>query len=91
MSDNGKEQERKEKALTTALTQIERSYGKGAIMRMGADGTMTRAPIRFQIMKPRRLISPCLARQAIHTADSPNSAPKKVRAAVMVSRAAWSS
>ena len=28
----------KEKALDTALTQIERSYGKGAIMRMGQDG-----------------------------------------------------
>jgi recombination protein RecA len=26
------------KALNTAITQIERSYGKGAIMRMGADG-----------------------------------------------------
>ncbi len=30
--------EKKEKALKTAITQIERSYGKGAIMRMGADG-----------------------------------------------------
>ena len=28
----------KEKALQTALDQIERSYGKGAIMRMGLDG-----------------------------------------------------
>jgi recombination protein RecA len=28
----------KDKALKTALTQIERAYGKGAIMRMGADG-----------------------------------------------------
>ncbi|HSR42488.1 MAG TPA: ATPase domain-containing protein, partial [Longimicrobiales bacterium] len=28
----------KKKALSTALNQIERSYGKGAIMRMGADG-----------------------------------------------------
>ena len=28
----------KEKALDTALTQIERSFGKGAIMRMGEDG-----------------------------------------------------
>jgi recombination protein RecA len=36
MSD--KTQEQKQKALDTALTQIERSYGKGAIMRMGADG-----------------------------------------------------
>ena len=35
---NGKEQQRREKALTTALTQIERSYGRGAIMRMGSDG-----------------------------------------------------
>jgi recombination protein RecA len=30
--------EQKHKALSTALSQIERSYGKGAIMRMGADG-----------------------------------------------------
>ncbi len=30
--------EQKEKALQTAITQIERSYGKGAIMRMGLDG-----------------------------------------------------
>ena len=30
--------EQRQKALDTALTQIERSYGKGAIMRMGADG-----------------------------------------------------
>ena len=30
--------EKKEKALNTAISQIERSYGKGAIMRMGADG-----------------------------------------------------
>ncbi|RMH16292.1 MAG: DNA recombination/repair protein RecA, partial [Gemmatimonadetes bacterium] len=30
--------EQKQKALATALTQIERAYGKGAIMRMGADG-----------------------------------------------------
>jgi recombination protein RecA len=30
--------EKKEKALNTAINQIERSYGKGAIMRMGADG-----------------------------------------------------
>ncbi len=28
----------KEKALSVAITQIERAYGKGAIMRMGADG-----------------------------------------------------
>ena len=28
----------KEKALDTALTQIERAFGKGAIMRMGEDG-----------------------------------------------------
>ena len=34
----GKEKQRREKALSTALTQIERSYGRGAIMRMGADG-----------------------------------------------------
>ncbi|MEQ8329061.1 MAG: recombinase RecA [Longimicrobiales bacterium] len=30
--------EQKQKALSTAITQIERSYGKGAIMRMGIDG-----------------------------------------------------
>ncbi|HSG08299.1 MAG TPA: recombinase RecA [Longimicrobiales bacterium] len=28
----------RDKALTTAITQIERSYGKGSIMRMGIDG-----------------------------------------------------
>ena len=33
----GREQERRKKALNTALTQITRAYGKGAIMRMGAD------------------------------------------------------
>ena len=35
---NGKEKQQREKALSTALTQIERSYGRGAIMRMGAEG-----------------------------------------------------
>jgi recombination protein RecA len=30
--------DKKNKALSTALTQIERAYGKGAIMRMGTDG-----------------------------------------------------
>ncbi len=30
--------DQKQKALNTAITQIERSYGKGAIMRMGAEG-----------------------------------------------------
>jgi len=30
--------EKKQKALDTAINQIERSYGKGSIMRMGADG-----------------------------------------------------
>ncbi len=30
--------DKKHKALDTAITQIERSYGKGAIMRMGAEG-----------------------------------------------------
>ena len=33
-----KQVEQKRKALDTAITQIERSYGKGAIMRMGAEG-----------------------------------------------------
>ncbi len=36
MSTGSKEQ--KDKALETAISQIERSYGKGAIMRMGLDG-----------------------------------------------------
>jgi recombination protein RecA len=36
-----KKTEQKQKALDTALTQIERSYGKGAIMRMGAEGLRT--------------------------------------------------
>jgi recombination protein RecA len=30
--------EQKQKALNTAITQIERAYGKGSIMRMGIDG-----------------------------------------------------
>jgi recombination protein RecA len=30
--------EQKQKALSTAITQIERAYGKGSIMRMGIDG-----------------------------------------------------
>ncbi len=34
---NGLEAKQREKALATAVTQIERSYGKGAIMRMGSD------------------------------------------------------
>ena len=41
MSDPKTEQkmaDAKNKSLNTALTQIERSYGKGAIMRMGAEG-----------------------------------------------------
>jgi len=32
--------DQKQKALDTALTQIERAHGKGAIMRMGADGAL---------------------------------------------------
>jgi recombination protein RecA len=35
---------KKDKALDTAISQIERAYGKGAIMRMGADGAQV--PIR---------------------------------------------
>ena len=31
----------KQKALSVAITQIERNYGKGSIMRMGADGART--------------------------------------------------
>jgi recombination protein RecA len=34
--------EDRDKALTTAINQIERSYGKGAIMRMGLDGAKIR-------------------------------------------------
>src|SRR5688572_12808289 len=37
MSD-AKKPDQKKKALDTALSQIERSYGKGAIMRMGEGG-----------------------------------------------------
>ena len=37
-ASNGKDRRHREKALKTAVTQIERSYGKGAIMRMGAAG-----------------------------------------------------
>ena len=36
-SAKNRERELRKKALDTALTQIERSYGKGAIMRMGSD------------------------------------------------------
>ncbi len=35
----------KQKALDTAITQIERSYGKGSIMRMGADGAKTQIEV----------------------------------------------
>ena len=45
MSDpkrDAKTADQKQKALTTAISQIERSYGKGAIMRMGADGMKIR-------------------------------------------------
>ena len=42
MTDQAKSDQKKsnlkEKALDTALTQIERAFGKGAIMRMGEDG-----------------------------------------------------
>jgi recombination protein RecA len=37
----GKKPDQKKKALDTALSQIERSYGKGAIMRMGEEGAPT--------------------------------------------------
>ena len=33
--------DKKQKALNTAISQIERAYGKGSIMRMGADGFNT--------------------------------------------------
>ena len=47
MTDNNKKADskkvdQKQKALETALTQIERSYGKGSIMRMGAEGGFTK-------------------------------------------------
>jgi recombination protein RecA len=35
----------KQKALDTAINQIERSYGKGAIMRMGAEGAKTQIEV----------------------------------------------
>jgi recombination protein RecA len=38
LSEQKKLTEQKKKDLATALNQIERSYGKGAIMRMGVDG-----------------------------------------------------
>jgi recombination protein RecA len=34
--------DQKQKDLSTAITQIERAYGKGAIMKMGADGAKVR-------------------------------------------------
>ena len=34
--------DQKQKDLSTAITQIERAYGKGAIMKMGADGVKVR-------------------------------------------------
>ncbi len=34
-----REKERRDRALSTAVTQIERSFGKGAIMRLGAEGS----------------------------------------------------
>jgi len=40
MSDQKKTTDQKQKALDTALSQIERAYGKGAIMRMGEDGAI---------------------------------------------------
>ena len=36
---------KKEKALNTAITQIERSFGKGSIMRMGSDGMRARIDV----------------------------------------------
>ncbi len=38
------EDQQKEKDLKTALTQIERAHGKGAIMRMGVDGARVEIP-----------------------------------------------
>lgn len=38
-------EESKEKAINLALTQIERSYGKGAIMRMGAEAIIPDIPV----------------------------------------------
>ena len=39
---DAKTADQKQKALTTAISLIERSYGKGAIMRMGTDGMKIR-------------------------------------------------
>ena len=36
--------EQKQKDLDTALKQIERAHGKGAIMRMGVDGAQVQIP-----------------------------------------------
>ena len=48
--------EQKKKDLATALTQIERSYGKGAIMRMGVDG----ARVQIEAIPTRCHQSPML-------------------------------
>lgn len=34
--------EEKDKALTAAISQIEKQFGKGSIMRMGEEGTRAR-------------------------------------------------
>ena len=39
----------KNKALDTALTQIERSFGKGSIMKLGADGVVVEIESIFSI------------------------------------------
>jgi recombination protein RecA len=37
-TDSGKERERKQSAITLAVSTIEKQFGKGAILKMGADG-----------------------------------------------------
>ena len=41
MPEAGSEQEARKKALKTALTQIEKDFGSGAVMRLGENGRMT--------------------------------------------------
>src|ERR1035437_2284377 len=42
MAVSAAQQNEKQKALNLAIAQIEKSYGKGAIMKMGADGSRVR-------------------------------------------------
>lgn len=40
MADDKKQEDKKQKALETALSQIEKQYGKGAIMRLGQNSSL---------------------------------------------------